>query len=83
MTRDSPSDAGFYGESYDAYYVTLAHCKKKFVWTKNIEKVVKIHEYSKEVNIFCTSRCVLSYLPYVRPIYQKSMPSIATPTHCF
>ena len=65
MTRDSPSDAGFHGESYDAYYVTLAHCKKKFVWTKNIEKVVKIHEYSKEVNIFCTSRCVLSYLPYV------------------
>ena len=54
MTWLGQSDVKFYGESYDAYRVTVAHCTKKF-YTKNLEKVGKImniQENSKKFKHF-------------------------------
>ena len=50
-TRHIQSDVEFYDESYGAYHVTASRCTKKF-YTKNleqIEKIMKIQEYSKKI----------------------------------
>ena len=54
----------FYGESYDAYRVTVAHCTKKVLYEKP-RKSWKNHEYSRKFEknqaFFCISECVLTY----------------------
>ena len=53
-TGQKQSDVEFFGESYDAYHVNVAHCTNKF-YTKKLEKnekLMNIQEYSKKFQHF-------------------------------